>query len=702
MTIARPARKGLIAFARRHSLRGAAARRLALCAVIIALAGCVRMAASSPVIPDQDGQFDGIARSVATVDLRHVDFARGEVVLIPARWDFYWQQYLEPADFRRLPPPIPDAVSEGMRPWTNLRIREPETPESPGSNEMIRLPARGFATYRMNLLLPPGRDYGFRIQQQFVAFRVFANGELVVNAGRAGTSRETTEGERVQHSFYTRSDESGVELILHVANYHLFRGGLRGALVIGEAPALATYVNRKIAFDLMLLGFFVAVFLYHLALFAMHPRETSFLLFSILCLSFAIRVPFMSEKIVNLIVPDSSWELSLRIVGSMNILSPALMMTFLRSVFPDAVSRKAVWPYVIVSVPLLGLHFFDIGYLAPVMFVLYLIVILPMLSHSAYITLRMSFRGSVGARVMAAGFLLCFILGFFAMYLNWRAADAGLVALLAFASLVLLQSIGLGQNYRDSLDAREKLRTGLVRSREALAAQRKDLEINLHDSLGGALTDLQVLIDRRREDLDRGRAFDAGSFLSAARERLDQMGRLFRGQLLFMEDLELTARDPLIGLRMVLLRRYSDAQREIDFEMASETVPLFQRAMADDRWRMDLLQLTRELCTNDLKYGAGTSHWQFQLRKSGRVMEIEQSNRLAQKPGEPSVSGEETRAGEAPVDDPALVHTSSRAPAIAFIRWAANSKRVRSTVIIRLRFGYRSNRAKRSVARLEP
>lgn len=642
---ARLARKGPFAFV----------RRLALCAVILALAGCVRMAASSPVVPDQGEQSDGNSRSVATVDLRHVDFASGEVVLIPARWDFYWREYLEPGDFRRLPPPIPDALSAGMRPWTGLKIREGQ------SNELVQPAARGFATYRMQLLLPPGRDYGFRIQQQFVAFRVFANGELVVNAGRAGTSRETTEAERVQHSFYARSDESGVELILHVANYHLFRGGLRGVLAVGATPVLDTYVNRKIAFDLMLLGFFVAVFLYHLALFVMHPRETSFLLFSILCLSFAIRVPFMSEKIVNLIVPEASWELSLRIVGSMNILSPALMMTFLRSVFPDAVSHKAVWPYVIVSVPLLGLHFFDIAYLAPVMFALYLIVILPMLSHAAYITLRMSFRGSVGARVMAAGILLCFIFGFYAMYLNWRAADAGPVALLAFASLVLLQSVGLGQNYRDSLDAREKLRTGLARSREALAAQRKDLEINLHDSLGGALTDLQVLIDRRREDLDRGRAFDAGSFLAAARERLDQMGRLFRGQLLFMEDLELTARDPLIGLRMVLLRRYSDALREIDFEMSAETVPLFQQAMADDRWRMDLLQLTRELCTNDLKYGAGTSHWQFQLRQNGRVMEIEQSNRLSQKAGEPPASGEGQKAGEARVDDLASVHSSSRA-----------------------------------------
>lgn len=600
--------------------------------LLLLTTGCARTAPSAS--DDVAGLEDG------AVDLRHIDFANGEVVLIPTRWDFYWRRFLEPAEFSGADSPPPDALVIGMRPWTALTMVDP------GDGSSITPPAAGFATYRMHLRLPPGREYGFRIQQQFTAFRIYANGELKLRAGRAGTTAETTEAERRQRSFYARADEAGVELILHVSNFRIFRGGLRGVLAVGERSALDMYVNRKVGFDLALFGFFFAVFLYHLALFVMHPGEKSFLLFALLCLSFAFRVPFMSEKVVNLMVADLPWEISLRAIGSINILSPALMMLFLRSVFPEAVSRRAVLPYLVVGLCFLGVHLLDISYLAPAIFVLYLIAILPMFSHAAYVTVRMGLRGSVGARVMAVGMLLCVVFGFYAMYLNWRAEDAAPVALFAFAGLVLFQSVGLGQNYRDHLDAREKLRAGLARSREALAAQRKDLEINLHDSLGGALTDLQVLVDRRLEDVNNRKDFDAGELLHSARERLNQMGRLFRGQLLFMEDLELTARDPLIGLRMVLLRRYTDAEREIDFEMTAETVELFQQAMADDQWRMDLLQLTRELCTNDLKYGAGTSHWHFQLRANTRILEIRQSNRLRVDEGRSENTGTAARARE--------------------------------------------------------
>ncbi|MCR9141593.1 MAG: 7TM-DISM domain-containing protein [bacterium] len=588
---------------------------------------------------DSESESESDAARSATVNLRHVDFAGGEVVLVPTRWEFYWRRYLKPEDFRAVRRPALDATVVGMKPWGEIGPID-----SLGSSP----PGVGFATYRLRLLVPPvaaGREYGFRIQQQLTSYRVYANGELKLTAGRVGRDRASSEPERMQHSFFVRPDADGeIELILHVANFHIFRGGLRGVLALGERSPLEVYTNRKIAFDFILLGLFAAVCLYHLALFLMHPGESSFLWFTLLCLSFALRVPFMSEKTVNLVFHDLSWEFSLRLIGSINILSPAMMMFFLRSAFPAAVSLRAVAPYLIVSLPFLGLHFFDIKYFAPIMFGLYLFAIVPMLSHAAYVTLRMGLRGSVGARIMSIGVLLCVVFGFYAMYLNWKAEDAAPVALLAFAGLVMFQSVGLGQSYRDQLDARERLRMGLARSREALAAQRKDLEINLHDSLGGALTDLQVLVDRRLEDVEKSVAFDAREMLHSARERLDTMGRMFRGQLLFMEDLELTARDPIIGLRMVLLRRYTDAQREIDFNITDDAVPALKHAMADDRWRMDLVQLTRELCTNDLKYGAGESYWRFTLDKDrGASIQLVQSNALLPERSDPV---EEERPGE--------------------------------------------------------
>lgn len=565
--------------------------------------------------------------AVAAVDLRHVDFAGGAVIEIPTLWDFYWRRYIKPHEFARNPLPRADARVSGNHAWTSITLNDPITAAAFSPD------GKGFATYRMLLRLPPGREYGFHLQQQLTAFRLYANGELKVQSGEAGVDRRSTRPDRSVQRFYVRTADGKVELILHVANFHLFRGGLRGDLTMGERRPLDYHVNRKIALDFALFGFFLAVFFYHLALFVMHPRETSFLFFALACLSFAIRTPFMNEKIITLLVPDVPWELGLRMLGSINILSPPLMMLYLRSVFPDFVPWRAVAPYLAVSLPFMGVHFFDIGYLAPAMYVLYLIAVLPMLAHAAYVSLRKGLHGGGGARVMAVGFFLCLVFGFYAMYQNWKSEDPAPMALSAFAALVLLQAVGLGQNYRDTMDERESLRVRLAHSREALAAQRKDLEINLHDSLGGALTDLTVLADRRLEDVRNNAEFNAGDFLQQVRERLNQMGRLFRDQLLFMEDLELTARDPLTGLHMVLLRRYADAEREIDFKMTTDAEPAFQSAITDDRWRMDFLQLTRELCTNDLKYGGGESRWRFELAPDSNALIVRQNNRLRAESG---------------------------------------------------------------------
>ena len=612
-----------LAFMRRQFLRAGLG-------IVAILPVCALSCAGSP--PEDLVRFG--TSGPALVDLSRVDFngTDGEVLRVPTQWDFYWLRFIDPADFADHREPPADARFTGMFPWTGAAIRA-TTPRGSlmesESEVAARLPDQGFATYRMRLRLPRPGVYSFRTQQQYTAFRLYADGQLKVVAGRAAVEAADSEPERKPHNFTIETRNAEVELVLHVSNFHAFRGGLRGDLVIGEPEALQRYVNRVVILDSVLLGFLIAVFLYHLAFFVIQPREVSFLWFAMLCLTFAIRAPLWNEKIIYLVWPDLSWEMGLRILGSMHIVTPPLMMSFLRSVYSEAVPRKVVAAYVAFSLPFLFVNFFDIRYLAPAMYVLYLIIIFPMLFHAGYVTVRMSLRGSAGARFMSLGILLSWILGFYAMFLSWRAGDGAPVALTAFAVLVLLQAVGLGRTYRDNLDARATLRNGLLRSREALAAQRKDLEINLHDSLGGALTDLKVLIDRGLENAKTPGAIEPVGLLTSLRVLLDRTNRMFRGQLLFMEDLELAARDPVIGLRMMLLRRYSDAEREIDFDFAPDAIAAFRAAMSDDRWRMGLLQLARELCTNDLKYGVGESAWSFSRDATPRSLRIVQSNQIA-------------------------------------------------------------------------
>ncbi len=569
------------------------------------------------------------------VDMTAVDFSNS-VAEVPVVWDFYWMRLLGSGDFRGGTESAlePDERFYGMQPWTSAGMYKK------------KFPADGYGTYRMFLRLPPGREYGLHIQQQYTSSRLFIDGKLSPGSGQIGTTPAEDEPQRGHRTAYFSTEKGTVEIIIHVSNFQLFRGGLRGNLMVGARNVIDRYVFRRIAFEIGMIGFFLALLFLHLTFFLTRIRDQFFLYFALICLSFALRIPFMGETVIDLLVAPPTWEFQLRTLFTLNVLSPPLLMVFLRSVFPDTVNNKTVVFYTFGAALFLCAHFTGMRGLAPAQFLLYLIVLVPLLLHAGLITTRAAARGSVSARIMAVGMLLLCILGFFAMYLNWRASDAAVdYAYLTFITFGLFQSVALGAAYRENLVARESLTLGLARSQAALAVQRRELEINLHDTLGGALTDLKIQAERGLDAARKGESGSSRDSLVRIHERLEVTTRMFRGQLLFMEDIELAARDPITGLHMSLLRRYSDAGREIIFDVNERTQTALIAAMRDDEFRMNLLQLSREICTNDLKYGAGDSNWSIHvqtLRPGGPLhLVIDQNNTIA---GEPDSGAAARRA----------------------------------------------------------
>ncbi|MCB1308936.1 MAG: hypothetical protein KDK30_12175 [Leptospiraceae bacterium] len=579
---------------------------LSLSSAALSAAPPAEAPANEPAMPDQP---------VAIIDTQALQ--NNEIIRVPTVWDFYWNQLLTSDDFRSDDAPAPDARIIGMQPWT--RIQD--------------LPADGYATYRMLLKLPPGGKYGFRVTHQFTAYRVFVDGQLKATNGQVGEDRSTSRPWRDNSVFYFRPASEYTEIILHISNFHMYRGGLRGSIQVGQSRALEQYINLRRALELILVGFLLAVSISHLSFYLTQSREKAFLFFAILCLSFVIRIPFWGEKTIVLLTDAIPWAAQIRLTASLNILSPPLLMIFLRSVFPDRVSRRTVLIYAILSGLFMCTHLFDTKYITPSMFLMFLIILGPVLLHATIIIFGMAMKGDQSARIMSIGMFLFCVIEFYAMFLNYRAGEnAAPYAFTGFTIFALFQSIALGRTYQESLKARENLLQRLARSREALARQRKELEINLHDNLGGALTDLKILTEQSLRHVHVP-GHNVESDLNGLLNRVAQTNLMLRGQLLFIEDMELASRDPITGLQMMLLRRYSGANREFQFELDSRSMEVLPIAMQDDGWRLDFLMLTQEICTNDLKHGQGDSYWTLKMEANGtpgkkNILVIHQRNPL--------------------------------------------------------------------------
>ena len=540
--------------------------------------------------------------SEASDPVSHLDsnkLQKGEIVSITPVWDFYWKRLLEPGEFQGI---TPDRRLRGMDIWKRLGYD-----------------AQGYATYRTFLRLPANRSLTLRFSQQLTAVRVFIDGKERAGHGIPGRSLDTTVPGRKNLFITLTSSGQPLELVMQIANFHSFRGGARGVIEIGPAERILEVSRREEFLELLAAGFLGAIALYHLFLFSLQRREWVYLCFAALCLSFAFRIPLLGEKTIHLLWSGISWETQYRTNLGLNILTPPLLILFFHLLFPGALRKGLLGAFLFICAIFALSIFMDTVRLGQIMFAYYLVVAGPALLLGLYMVFSHGIRKEGSGRTMALGMAMVTVFGLMAIYQNWYTKeDAGQLAMLAFVAFGLFQAVGVAQRHHESIQKEQELSRRLQKSREALSHQRQSLENDLHDSLGSRLVDLKLQADKDRPDLE------------SLRSQLSTTYDLFRGQLLFMEDLGYSARDPLDAIQISVLRRYAAVEREVRFRIDGAHRLALEEFLFDDATRADFLQLMRELCTNDLKYGRGESRWRLSIRDG--IVRLDQMNLV----GEPS------------------------------------------------------------------
>ncbi|MBI3395879.1 MAG: hypothetical protein HY042_08595 [Spirochaetia bacterium] len=567
------------------------ARTLFLSALLIT--GAVSCAQVTDAVHNADG----------SVELGARVFETGSVAYITGPWEFYWGRFIPPADFHRANPPHPDLIVPTMRPWSRLVVDGHE------------LGSTGLATYRMRLRVPEksGR-MGIWFPNQISACWFYVNGELQTKQGTRGSRPDEFIPGRVDSEAFFSPAGNELELVFHIGNSDTVNGGMRGSIVIGSEAAVRRYVALRGGAEMLVLGIVLGAAIYHLFFYFMHRTEYAFLFFALLCVILVLRIPFQGSKTYSILLGEISWDAQVRFLAALNIIAVPVAMAFVRGLFPDKVSPKKLFGYLVVSLIGLAMLF---GNLRTVWIgnIAYVTVVYPVLSFHMLSTIYRAFREGRASVLMGVGVGTLLFLSLFAFFQNYfLGREAGPYALVAFLSFVIFQALALSRFFLGAVKAKVHLSERLQESYTALSRQREELQVNLHDSLGGALTDLQIHVERQ---LDAASA-QSHQILSDIHGRIASTVRMFRSQLLFMEDLAMAAEEPLPGIQMTLLRRYAEAGREIDFDVVSAggSMPdgAAQLNVPMER-RLDLFFLMTELCTNDLKYGTGESFWRLSLDK---------------------------------------------------------------------------------------
>lgn len=145
---------------------------------------------------------------------------------------------------------------------------------------------------------------------------------------------------------------------------------------------------------------------------------------------------------------------------------------------------------------------------------------------------------------------------------------------------------------------------------------RQRINIDLHDHLGGKLTDLKFL----SEELIHSESLEK-DISHRINEAVNQSIEILREQMLKIEDLGLLSENFITGINLVLLRRYSNAERDLDFHCEDDLLQFFETEK-NEKSVVELYSIVNEITNNDLKYGKEVSKWNFRRENNEIVMDM--------------------------------------------------------------------------------
>lgn len=545
------------------------------------------------------------------------------VVLQNLPWEFYWQQYINPEQFSG-GNFKPDAVLQRATVWNGLQIGDKQ------------LGSFGYATYRLRLTIKTHEErVALRMPAPLAAYRLFVNGQLLAQEGTLSTAEAGFMPKRKSALVFFHADAGQMEIVIHVANYLLYKGGLRSQVELGRASFMQSYGLRYLSLDVFCMGLIFSIMLYHFLLYLLSRRDRPVLIFALLALNYFLLAALFGEQSFTLFWPEFPLNLHTRLTSVFTYLLPALVVHFTTTLYPGTVSQNARRIFWLLAAVFICLLVLPARYFMAYNVYYYSIIGIAAAAvclRAVYAALR---EKRAGARLLAFGILILIALTVYAVFLFTTHSQAGSFISIGFALFALTQSGSLAHAHAALTRENSAMQLSLERSRQALDSQRKQIEANLHDSLGGNLTDIKLGLEAIEKDPRAAR-------LKPEIRRLDQRvgGTIasLRTQLLFLEDMQMAVNDFVSGINLILLRRYQMARRPVEIRVSPESRAQSRNLIANrvisEENIPELCLIVQELCSNTLKYSAGTAEWEITATGTGLQIRVNTKSRRA-----PSGSG---------------------------------------------------------------
>ncbi|TGK29086.1 histidine kinase [Leptospira gomenensis] len=262
-----------------------------------------------------------------TLDLRHWNPAFDGNVPLKGDWKFAWKQLLSTAEN--------ESETEKF-----IFVKSPSV-----WNGTVyfgeRVSDHGYATYRLKLLLPQNETgLALSIPDLGTSYRLFANGRLIAEAGKVGTTKTTSNAQYLPQ-IVDLPDVESLDLVLYVSNFQNRWGGYWFPIHIGSLDRIVREKQGKTALVFAVCASAAIMAIYNLLFFVFRRKDPAPLFFSIHCILIFARALTTDERFAYVLFSELlSWEFLNRLEYVTVYLSAPVLYSFLYRFCPVDLWRR--------------------------------------------------------------------------------------------------------------------------------------------------------------------------------------------------------------------------------------------------------------------------------------------------------------------------------------------------------------------------
>lgn len=361
--------------------------------------------------------------------------------------EFYWSELLEPKDFQAGSRPKRSSYQFVPSAWNGVTVGKTE------------LGSYGYATYRLRVKLNKEnvQPLGILFSNEIGAFRVYVNGNLLIEAGVPGKTESITIPDYSARTANFTPETDTLEVVIQASNFHAFFGGLLCNIHLGTSQGILKKRIKGFAMDLFLVGSVFIMGCYHLCLFLLRRTHKSALFFSAFCFVSLAYSLVVGEKFLFYVFPHIPWNASFKIVYFITYCIMIVVLTFCHFLFEEESSRKTVKTLQVIYLLLIAIELCTDAKVYTFVLLFYYVVVLVGFVYILYLGVRARLSRRPGASIFIAGFSFIILSAINDMLYTQKVINTGDYMPLALVCFFFSQAYLLAYRFTKSMEAEERL-----------------------------------------------------------------------------------------------------------------------------------------------------------------------------------------------------------------------------------------------------